>query len=171
MPDATDLVLEASRVIGPGVIAVFARPGAGKTTLLRSLLLRWPGSRAAVDPEYQMQYSTGRICYLDLLGDDWRDLPRGGLIAIDEVDRLMARGPKEARWVLDLVNMARPWGISVAFSARRPSAVRRDLTACARIMALGQITERLDREYLSAWYPEAETLRSIKEFRFRVIRL
>ena len=143
-----------------GMIMILARPGAGKSNIGKIILLDenddWK-MKYAVDSEFQMRYKDKNIRYITP-GAKWKGIPRDSVLVIDEVDRLVAASPENRRWILDIANLSRPWGLTVVMIARRPSMVPRDLTACAKSIIFGQVTEKLDIEYCSQWLPNAARL-------------
>lgn len=139
------------------IIAILGRRGQGKTTLLRSImaLARRQGRFLwVVDPEYQLhpRRPWGAMEIMNNIKDlpEPRRLGKRSIVLLDEVDRW----GRDQR-LLDLVNYCRPWGVSVAWTARRPARVPRDITALADYLVLFRVTEPRDLAYIREYSEEA----------------
>lgn len=119
----------------------------------------------AVDPEYQLRPKR-RVAGIHVVNSPaalpaLSSIGRGGIILLDEVDRW-----QHDRRVVDIMNYCRPWGISVAWTARRPARVPRDLTALADYLILYRITEPRDLGYIREYSEKAfEIAPSLQAFR------
>lgn len=149
----TDILISSQSVI----LAILGRRGMGKTTLLRSVMsLAHQQHRVlwAVDPEYQLRprRKTGGIHVVNSPAalPTLSSIGRGGIILFDEVDR-WGHDPR----VVDVMNYCRPWGVSVAWTARRPARVPRDLTALADYFILYRVTEPRDLAYIREYSEDA----------------
>lgn len=148
---------ESVRAIGPGSYGIIAASGHGKSYAMRHVLATWQGGqRAALDYEYQLRWAGNRfgVQYwapwdprlLPLA--DWRGLPDGSALFIDEIDRRMARGGACWHWILDVVNCARPMGLTVYWTARVLSEVPSEVRKVARGWVVGRLEESDARAYL-----------------------
>ena len=157
---------------GPCVAAALAMPGEGKTSILIEAMLSgaWPHV-ACVDPEFELHLPGRNIQYLKPDRDDWRKIPQGSLVVLDELDGICKDVQGGYEWCLHIFRACRPWGITVLWSAQTPYEVPRGATRRCRLLFLGQILEERDLEYLRTYYPKApETLPNLAPHRFLVIR-
>jgi hypothetical protein len=100
------------------------------------------------DRTHGVKYSTAGA-------DDWLRFPKGAVVCVDEIDRLMARGPATYNWTLELVNICRNASLNVVWTARRPPMVHRDCRELATVWIVGAGTSELDLSYVREKCPAA----------------
>jgi len=136
---ALDGVLRSVVEMRAGLVQIVAVAGAGKTTIMRDLLTRWPvpEKRGGVDLWYSMRYPGIRYFYPGRLGHNFEDLRGGGLLGVDEADRVATRGKKAWQWILDAANCCRNLGVTMAWTARDPVAAQYELANLSRLWIVG----------------------------------
>ena len=178
---------------GPGVLAVLGDPGQGKSRLLDYLLLHWPAEVLACDIEGAMRFpderttAGARIYYWPRPNwpkfrpdgqpnplPSWRQLAPGGLVVVDELDKVCCGAPIWLRWALDALNQVRSRSRWLAWSVRRPQArfgIPRDATACARYFVWFRQHEQVALDYAATLLPDANVLRTLPPRSFVFLRL
>lgn len=138
------------------IAGILGSRGSGKTNVMRHFLRSWDKRVAVVDPEFQLRYKDldGRAVYVDDVTKlDWRDLPAGSLVLLDELDRWILYDRARRQWCLDLLNCCRPWGLSVCWTARAAADVPRACTKCSDFLLIFKSHEPADLEYLARYAP------------------